>query len=42
VRRFAAEGKTLAGSALMNDGVVPPCEKEFDSAVIIIERVGGR
>jgi alpha-galactosidase len=29
-----ADGQTMDGGALMRDGLVPPCQKEFDSAVI--------
>jgi alpha-galactosidase len=32
--RLACEGQTLTGTTLMRDGLVPPCSKAFDSAVI--------
>lgn len=33
---LACEGQTLAGAALMRDGLVPPCSRAFDSAVIAL------
>jgi alpha-galactosidase len=32
--KLSCEGQILTGAALMRDGVVPPCSKAFDSAVI--------
>jgi alpha-galactosidase len=32
--QIAIDGKTLSGAVLMRDGIVPPCNKEFDSSVI--------
>jgi alpha-galactosidase len=32
--KLADNGKTLGGATLMQDGLVPPCQKEYDSAVI--------
>jgi alpha-galactosidase len=32
--RLACEGQSLTGAALMRDGLVPPCSKAFESAVI--------
>ncbi|HTR43962.1 MAG TPA: alpha-galactosidase, partial [Pseudomonadales bacterium] len=31
--KFAIEGQTVRGSALMEVGIIPPCQKEYDSAV---------
>jgi alpha-galactosidase len=32
--QLAKDGATISGAALMRDGIVPPCSKELDSAVI--------
>ena len=32
--KLADDGKTIDGATLMRDGLVPPCQNEFDSAVI--------
>jgi alpha-galactosidase len=34
--RLTCEGQVLTGTALMHDGLVPPCTKAFDSAVIAL------
>lgn len=36
--RLTQDDKTVPGSVLMNEGVVPPCEKEFESTVIELTR----
>ena len=36
--QLAADGQSLDGATLMRDGLVPPCSKEFDSAVIELVR----
>jgi alpha-galactosidase len=32
--QFSKNGATISGAVLMRDGIVPPCSKELDSAVI--------
>jgi alpha-galactosidase len=32
--RLSKDGATIKGSVLMRDGIVPPCSRELDSAVI--------
>lgn len=31
--QFAIEGQIIKGSMLMEVGIIPPCQKEYDSAV---------
>jgi alpha-galactosidase len=38
--RLSYEGQTLTGAALMSDGLVSPCSKAFDSAVIALATEG--
>ncbi|MGH7940456.1 MAG: alpha-galactosidase [Limisphaerales bacterium] len=34
--RLAAEGQMMLGADLMGGGIVPPCQKQFDSSVILL------